>query len=78
MAVSQVVRRGLRYEVHPLMSQALHRPVAEVGGETESVCLPLGDNKNNVNIHIASVLQLDSPDRFLIYESFVPGTKQNS
>jgi len=66
MVVSQVVRRGLRYEVHPLMSQAFHRPVTEVGGETESVRVPLGDNKNNVNIHIACVLQLDSPDLFLL------------
>jgi hypothetical protein len=48
MVVSQVVRRGLRYEVHPLMSQALHRPVAELGGETDnySVRVPEGDNKN--------------------------------
>jgi hypothetical protein len=64
MVVSQVVRRGLRYEVHPPMSQAFHKPVTEVGAE--SIRVPLGDKKNNANIHIASVLQLDSPDRFLL------------
>jgi hypothetical protein len=46
MVVFQVVRRGLRDGVHPLTSQAFHKPVAEVGGETESVRVPLGDNKN--------------------------------
>jgi hypothetical protein len=36
-----------------LMSQAFHRLVTEVaGGETESVRVPLGDKKNNVNIQM--------------------------
>ena len=51
MVVSHVVRRGLRYELHPLMSQAFYRPVAEVAGETESVRVPLGD-KNNVILQL--------------------------
>jgi len=59
MAVSQVVRRGLRYEVHPLMSQAFHRPGTEVGRETESVCVPLSDNNNSVNV-LNSTALIDS------------------
>lgn len=51
MVVSQVVLRGLRYEVHLLMSQVSHRSVTDVGGSLNR-SVPLGD-KNNVKIHFA-------------------------